>query len=421
MDWNWRNVKVAAVFLILAFTLGGVMYVRSEGGLKFVMFRFEKWEDGLDGQTTPMTSDETKAVKRDAERLRKLIFTKCPDLRLQGKDVPADQNGYLALFDLAKDPSMAALRDSRPLDQSSKEKIDPSEIRNEFETFEELGKKIEHVAALPERSNVAQGRVHRELLPSTEVKAMNDYLLLQARLAALEGDEAESLRYLNLAANFTEHLIAIEGPNFLSTTVWILLRQGMYAMCFEALLPALGESADLEKWNSVLQPQTDVPQRLSQVQKGEFNYFSQNFSPHLFEEVPDPEQTAIAYSRWVEASVKHYEKMTFTQFAAAATPPNAPFTKEISREGVAMFEIMNLASMPWNRGFIRSVIVEHRYAAALDLLMREQKGEDLSRRTETFFPNPYTGKPFSYDPTARTLNPVSESEGADLEALKLPW
>jgi hypothetical protein len=46
--------------------------------------------------------------------------------------------------------------------------------------------------------------------------------VLQARLAALEGDEAESFRYLSLAVNFTEHVGDIEAPYILSETVHIL-------------------------------------------------------------------------------------------------------------------------------------------------------------------------------------------------------
>lgn len=421
MEWNRRNIILAAVLLVLAFIPGGVIYVRSEGGLGFVKFRLEKWMKNIYGEEGSMTPKELRIAKREAERVRKIIFAKCPDLRLEGKTVDSKQNGYLALFELTEDPRLAELRSTRLLDQVAAEEFDPTAIQKQLEVFDDLGREIERIAALPERSNVIMGRVHSELLPSAEVKAMSDYLLLRARLAALDGDEADSFRFLKLAVNFTEHLGQIEGPNLLSDTVLILQRLGMYGAFLGKILPALGGSAELEKWNSILQPRTNAPQRFGQLLKGEFNYFSEKFSPLLFGEVPDPKQGVIAYARWIEASAKHYEQMTFAKFRTAKPLPHEPFTKELSREGVAILEILMIGTQTWKAGFVRSVVEEHRNAAALDLLIREQKGEDLSQQKETFLPNPLTGKPFSYDPATRTLDAITGTEGGDIEALKLPW
>ena len=392
-----------------------------------MMFRVEKWAKGLSGDKgsglfggeSLLTPEEEAVAKRKAARIQEVIFAKYPSLRVEDKEVDPAQNGYLAMIDFAEDPRLGQLIKLKILNQLNEENIDPKKIRKELNGFQELGKEIERIAALSERSSVRQGKIHSELLPASEVKAMGDYLVLKARLAALEGDEAESFRYLTLAVNLTEHLGDIESPNFLSATVWILQRMGMRGVLFEQILPSLGKSADLEKWNSALEPQIDTPERYAQMLRGEWSYFNE-FTHLLFGEMPDPEQTAIAYAGWVESNADRYGKMNLAQWAIAKDLPHAPFTKELSREGVALTDRMK-GSSAWRKGTLRSTVVEHYYAAAMDLLIREQKGEDLSRLTETFLPNPYTGKPFGYDPATRTLDAVQEADGGTIEALKLPW
>lgn len=424
-----KTFLLAVALLILVFIPGGVVYVRTHGGWGFMMFRVEKWAKGLSGDKgsglfggeSLLTPEEEAIAKRKAARIQELILKKCPNLRVKDKEVDPAQNGYLALFDLSNDPRLNQLCRLRLSDQIYEDNIDPKIISTDLEPFLEFGKEIERIAALPERSSMKQGKFHSELIPAREVKAMGDYLLLNSRLAALDGDEAESFRCFSLAVNLAEHLGDIESPNMLSETVSILLRQGVRGVLLERILPSLGKSADLEKWTSALGSQIDTPHRYSHLLRGEWNYFNANYSHLLFGEIPDPEQTVIAYARWVEASAARYGKMDLTQLGDSKELSFEPFTKELSREGMAIFDVMSIGIQSWQKGLIRSAVVEHYFAAAMDLLIREQKGEDLSRLTETFLPNPYTGKPFGYDPATRTLDAVPEADGGDIEALKLPW
>lgn len=420
MKWNRKTFLFAMALLVLVFIPGGVFYMRAQGGWGFMMFRVEKWAKDLSGGEGAMTPREEAIAKREAALLQKVIFAKCPKLRVEDKEVDPEQNGYWLMIDLSKDPRLGQLIGLGTLSQLNNENIDPKKIRKELEPFHELGREIERIAALSGRSSVRQDKIHSELLPSLEVKTMGDYLVLNARLAAFEGNEAESFRFFSLAVNLAEHLGDIESPNFLSETVRILQRRGMRGELFTRILPSIGKSAILEKWNSVLAPQNDIPQRYAHLLRGEWSYFNEKSTHLLFGEMPDPEQTAITYARWVEASADKLGKMNLAQWGAAKDLPQAPFTKELSKEGVALIDELKEASI-WRKGALRSAVMEHHYAAAMDLLIREQKGEDLSLLTETFLPNPYTGKPFGFNPATRTLDAVPEADGGNIEALKLPW
>lgn len=421
MEWNRRNIIAVIVILVLGFGTGGVIYVHQEGGFRFALFRLEKWTDGLYGGRSELTDEEERFAKREAERIRKTILEKIPSLRLVAKDVAPEQNGYLALCELGKDPDFEDFRDAGIIEQVSKEKIDPAAIRKDLIAFDSIRNEIERIAALTERSNIIDGKLHTDYLPPEEIKAMGEYLVLQARLAALDGNEAESFRYLSLAVNLSEHLGSMDSPNLFSETIYIYMRRDVRSVFFKWIVPTLDQSTDLEKWQSILEPRTNVPQRQSVLLKGEWNTFSEFYMPSLFDEVPDPDATMMAWAKYNDANAKRHDAMNFQQFSVAKVLPHKPFTKNISREGVGVFSIMLVGGNAWTLGAIRSVVVEYHYAAALDLLIREQKGEDISKLTETFLLNPHTGKPFAYDAATRTLDKVSVGTSGDIEAFKLPW
>lgn len=419
MEWNRRNIIGAIVILVLGFGAGGVIYVSEEGGWKFAMFRLEKWAEGLYGGESEMTADEMRLAKRKTERIRKDILAKIPGLQLNGNHVPRELNGFLAMYEFAEDSNLKSLIDSRILDRLHEEKIEVSLIREDLALFEAVGNEIERIAALPESSNIIDGKIHSELLRGGETKGMGDYLCLKAILAAMDGDEAESFRYLSLAANLTEHIGSVEVPYFLSETIYILMRQNLRSVFFQWILPNLDESADLVKWQSILEPRTQTPQRHRLLLIGEWNMLGVGYMHMIFDMAPDPEETMMAWARYTEANAKRHDAMNFQQFSVAKILPYEPFTKNLSREGVGLFDILLVGGGAWTRGAIRSVVVEHHYAAALDLLIREQKGEDISKRTETFLLDPHTGKPFAFDGRTRTLVEVTGTY--DVPELKLPW
>lgn len=419
MQWNRRNILVAILILVLGFGSGGLIYVHQEGGWKFAMFRLEKWLDGLYGGETEITAEEEKFAKRETERIRKVILDKYPGLRVEGKDVPADQNGFLALFEVAKNPDLQSLMDSGIVQQVNEEKVDPVVIRKDLVTHHAIGKEIERIAALPKRSNVVDGKLIVEPLPAREVSLMGDYLILQARLAAMDGNETESFRFISLVVNLSEHLDDVESPHALSEVVRVDIRGSIREEFFRHILPAFEKSADLEKWASILEPQKDFHQRYGQMLVGEFRIFMESFLYPQYGEMPDPEQTALAYAKWVEASMHRYDLMSLSQAGASEYLPLESFTKGISIEGISLIKGIIIGSNLL-RSMLCSVFIEHQHAAALDLLIREKAGEDLSKLTETYLMNPYTGKPFPYDPVARLLPQDISSPDCSTE-VKLPW
>lgn len=426
MEWNRRNIVVAVVILLIGFGGGGAVYIEREGGIEFALFRLEKWATKLYSGSAKKTPEALAKEQKQAEKIVELAYHKYPDLRIEDRPVPRERNGFYAMLELAEDPRMADLKqiESHRLlnlefyGRSEDEGTIAEELRLNLVEFEELGEEIERVAAMPERSSSDFPASFKGMVPGSEIKTMSDYLLVKAVLSA--GNEDEAFRYVSLALKLSDHLHRIEEPNLLSETIVILIRLSASGTVFERILPKLGRSADLEKWRQVIEPCSDVPQRHARVLRGELAYFSRNFAGLLFGEVPDVEETVLAHHAWVQANLIELEKMDFEEFSRFKAIPHQSFTKDISREGVSIID-MCFSQDAWTKGLVRSHVVELYHAAAMDLLIREKAGEDLSKLTETYLLNPVTKLPFKFDPTTRSMAELSEGEGGLVESLKLPW
>ena len=422
MEWNRRNIIVAVVILILGFGGGGAMYLYqkggTQGGMAFMWFRLEKWADGLDGVMTEMTPMEIREAKKKAEKVAEIALQKYPELRIEDKPVPREQNGFYAMLELAEDPRLGGLRKIDFYKLLSGDPVDLDQLRKELEPFEEIGLEIERVAAMPERSSSDVPAGYEGMVPAGQVKAMVEYLLSKALLSA--GNEDEAFRYVYLAMNLSDHLRYIESPNLLSETVLILCRLNIMDSVIKDIFPQLGNSANLEKWSRLIEPRRDIiSQRHAELLKGELAFFNDYGCVLVFNKVPDPKELILARHKMVHTVVAELEGMDLKHFSHWIDSPPGTFSRGLSAEGAAIIGMFG--SQTWARGVIRPLVGENLYEAALDLLIREKAGEDLSRLSETYVLNPYTEKPFKYDPATRTLEEVSESEGGEIEPLKLPW
>ena len=138
--------------------------------------------------------------------------------------------------------------------------------------------------------------------------------------------------------------------------------------------------------------------------------------------VPDPEAFCVAHVARTNEAVKRYRGVDFTNLSKVKLPKLESFNKHLSRESLdlsSLFVVDNGGA--WQKGFVRSAVVEMQTDALLDLLIREKAGEDLSKLAETHVLNPFTGKPFTFDPVKRVLPDVSEVDGGPVGELKLPW
>lgn len=213
MKWIRNRSFLIIVFVAVGVGFGAFMAVKAQSGLGFTMFRLEKWVRQTARMEKPVTKGEKRQARKSAEAAVKRALVKSPDLRIEPRSIPPEENGFFKACELSEDAGIQRLQDSGILGNLTKtgKSFDPAAIRFELVEHEAIGSAIIAVAEMKQRSSAFN--VGSALsLPSAKLKAMSDYLLLLSRVGAAEGDADSSLKYISFAVNFSEHLRDIEHP-----------------------------------------------------------------------------------------------------------------------------------------------------------------------------------------------------------------
>lgn len=427
MEWNRRNLLTLTILLTLGFGFGGYLAVRDQGGLHFTLFRLRQWSLKQFGGARLPTTEEKRLAKREAEDTTARILKKYRELRVIPKKVAPEDNGFLAIYKIEGDLRLQALGQSEILRNLQSEKIDAPGIRSELAEYREIGMVIEKIAATSERSSAGMPDDYIGYFAASSAKYMADYLLLMARLAAIEKNEEEALRFVKLAVNLGNHLREIEQPSLLTETIVILFELSERNVVIEFVLKDLGREADLEKWRELLSIPDNSPMRHWSVIRGEWNYFAQNYAYLFFlkqptsDAIPDPAALLEAYAAWTAAHLPRYSQQTLAEFANHKSQPFDTFAENLSAEAKGLQSLLGAGSSAWLIGRTRACLKFSQFDAAMDLLIREKAGEDLSKLTETYQDNPFTETPFSFDPKTRTIFGGHNSNGDKIDDLILPW
>lgn len=427
MEWNRKNFLRLVILLVLGFGVGGVLYVNQDAGGSFTFYRVKGWtKKKLGGGSVSVTSAERKMAVTKAEELVKKVSAKYPVLKIEPKSVPDDENGFLAYLMIQNDPRLAALGRLKLHEKIDHAVIPVDEIYEELKSHESIIEEIRKMAAMPGRSSENLPIPSDGFISATEVRSMVLYLLFEARAAAAKKNEQKAYEHVSLALNLGEHFRETESVTLIMETATIVVRQTVRDQLIKYILPELGRDADLEKWRALLKPRTDGVERFAHLIRGEFDHFQRQWLAmivlsHFEYDMPDPESFFEAYAAYAEANIKALRAMSFPDFAKKSFLPMSSYTEHLSKEAVEVFSVLYSGVYSWKKGYIRQYIHEIQFDAALDLLVREKAGEDLSKLSETHVLNPLDGKPFGYDPVKRVVSEVTGVGGLDLPELKLPW
>ncbi len=376
-------------------------------------------------------ADQARAaeLRRQAQALYQRLLKRYPELAVSMRTVPAERNGFLKLLELLErlepnparpDPrNISAIQFPESLKNylSGTASFDVAEARAWLAKEEALLDEIRAIGLLPERS-VAGIDVNRYGFFSARLaKGFSDMLLLEARLAAEEGNAAAALEAVRAAKGLGDHIGNVETPSLLGVTVQILLNLQVQSQALSQIIPALPpEQFDLAAWEAAVRPEVMPPAEFSRVMKGEWHVGVQQYLLPILCDTedpkypPDPDALLDFYSGGFAGIIASYDKPAAADWATAAGPP-LPYTGHLSRGSREVVEIMFVGERAWGKGLQRAQHVTGMSAAAFAIM----KGQAIPA-------DPIHGLPYVWDPATRTLSPPARAafEGLELKPVAVP-
>jgi hypothetical protein len=361
----------------------------------------------------PADQASLATVRHWSGPLYRQLQRRYPELAIPLKPVPDDRNGFLEWLELSErveaDPSQdfafpASLRqyvddagpwnaaDARSWRITDKAKID----------------EVRAIGLLTERSIAGLAIDRYSFIPARHARNCVNALLVDARLAAGEGDAAAALESVRAARGFADHFDKIETPTLLSITVSILLNLELQKQVLADLIPSLPPGKfDPQAWDAAVRPEVVPPSEFARIMKGEWNVGVQQFllpilcdagDPHY---LGDPEAFIDFYSARFVDTVKAYDRDTMPDWSHVSSPPLRE-ASHLSRESRKLAEIMFVGEQAWGKGMLRAQYIVAMNSAAFAIMKGEAVPKDRIH-----------GLPYIWDPATRLLSPPADSNFAE--------
>lgn len=377
----------------------------------------------------PPTPEQLAASRQQVIALKQKMLAEFPDLAVEGKSVPQEQNGFRLLYEFADNDGQSKIPVTPELRALLKDEApwDPTAMRAALEANGEFVSQIERIAALPDRSSMDMPVDYMNFFHARPVMLGSHILLAKARLAAEAKDEAEALRLVNATLNLASHLDRTETPSLLAVTVGILVDLQTQDAIMTKILPALGKDADLPSWRGAITSRPEYnPDEFARLMRGEWNSALEHFIlPIIFS--PNYEDRPDDYEAFVRAYTVKFDFLCKT--LAGKKPrtllylPPTPNPEKLSRGSWELLELCQVGAGNWGKGYARAGSVRARNLAALELLVLEKTGATLAADSTagvTF--EPLSEARFLYDPATRTITaPPAIAEEAGVKPVTLPW
>ncbi|RYD33337.1 MAG: hypothetical protein EOP87_11175, partial [Verrucomicrobiaceae bacterium] len=320
-------------------------------------------------------------IQRRAEYWMRKLMERYPELAMKPHPVPDERNGFLKWvefhdrFKNAMPGKVASFGFSEAFPNNLAEKTpwDPKAASEWMKANSAIMDEIRAMGLLPDASSDGiavdrYGFIHARL-----AKECTDALMMEARLAAENGDVAAAMESVRAARGLSGHLGDVESASLLQTTVRILTQLDIEQRVFSEILPALPDgSRDPSAWEAVVRPEIRPPSDFARIMKGEWSVTLREWvlPPILDAEdtmsPPDPGALLDAYTRPFAELVQNAANLKPGEDLPSFC--DAPQTAGLSRTSRQMMEMLFIGSRAWGRGHGRAVSSQGLTQAAFSVM-----------------------------------------------------
>lgn len=382
----------------------------------------------LKGSKDPADQAKVRCIEQLADSLFQQLLKRYPELAVEMRKVAPERNGFLRLLELEEKhrKNIEALGSATlpvPIPESLTQHLqgelwDPAAARSWLESQRSFIDEIRSIGLLPERS-VADVDLDRWFFINARfAKSCADALLLDARLAAEEGDPARAMASVQAAVGLADHLGNVETPSLLATTVQILVRLSAQKYALSEVMPHLPPgSVDVSAWQAAVDPQPQQPGDFARVMTGEFYVGGRYWllPPVADVEDPkypsDPEALLDTYAAMFADVANRHRGQPLSRLPDIEFQPSPPDLSHLSRHSRETMEMLWVGAQAWRKGWDRAQSSAAMTQAAFAIL----QGQALPK-------DPVYGLPYGWDPQTRTLTaPDSPAfKEMDLKPIRVP-
>ncbi|WP_193214097.1 hypothetical protein [Luteolibacter marinus] len=375
--------------------------------------------------------DKAKAaeLRQRAEALLQRVLERYPELAVTMKNVPAAQNGFLKWLELSErinaDPSRPGTPGYRDIGLpkswtefiNDKASWDAAAIRAWLAGEKDLLEEVRAIGSLPDQSVNGIDIDRYGFISARLGKSLTEMLLMDARLAAEEGDVDRALSSVKAATGLAAHFGNVETPSLLAVTVQILIQRQVEDFTVSHILPALpAGQLDARAWEEVVDARVRPPAEFARIMKGEWHITARQYLLPMLTDTEDPkypvdpEALIDHFSGGFVQVIENYQSTSPADWTTVS-PPGFPDNSHLSRESRELTDTLFVGTRAWSRGLERSQNGSGLTQAAFAILQGQPVQND-----------PIHNLPYRWNPATRELAaPDSpEFEGMDLPTITVP-
>ncbi|RYD23001.1 MAG: hypothetical protein EOP88_05910 [Verrucomicrobiaceae bacterium] len=374
----------------------------------------------------PKEQAKAREIQRLAEEWLKKLMERYPELAVTPHPVPDERNGFLQWLDFSArlkqqvgPHEAASMGLTKPLTDylAGNAPWDAAAAREWLAANAALMKEVHALAALEESSTEGIPVDRYFFVQARLAKEATDALMLEARVAAENGDVAAAMESMAAVRGLVDIFTEVESPTLLMGTVSILVRLNLEKRFFSDILPALPPgSQDIAAWEALVNPQVDPPAEYARLMRGEWSMAVRQWilPPILDPEnplpVPDGGELIEVFSLPYREISLAYGDARWSDAPPVLSDPDAAATG-LSRNSQSMVPNLMGSTEAWRKGMLQSQYTHGLNQAAFSIL----KGQPLPV-------DPVWGKPYRWDPSTRTLSMPTgpEFDGLKIDPLVVP-
>jgi hypothetical protein len=320
----------------------------------------------------PADRARAKELQRLGDAQFQKLLARYPELAPPLKNVPDDRNGFLKWLEFSErfnaDPKRPGVSSGKALEfpealrkhLSGDGPWNAEAVKTWLSQEKPLMDEIRAIGLMPEQSVNGIAINRWGFMPARLAKGCTEALLLEARLAAAEGDVSSALESVQAASGLATHFGNVESPSLLAVTVQILVQLQVQKYTVSEIMPALpAGQLDSDAWENAIHPTVSKPAEFARILKGEWAVTTRYFLlPMLLDaEDPkspsDPEALLDYHAALFLDTVRDVEGLSLKDFLEKPLG-NAPDNSHLSRTSRQTTESLLIGMKAWNKGWARA-------------------------------------------------------------------